>query len=80
VSTIMAALESSIPALRRYAATDTRQTILGMIVQCVPWSGCSQGAITMISRTWLFAAIRNLFMSQQDEEPVSTSCIGTNSG
>lgn len=84
----MATLEPTIPALRRYAATllRNRQEADNLVYDCLV------RALDQLHtrrrgddiRTWLFATMRNLFMSprrraRKCRQLASTNCPGTNS-
>jgi RNA polymerase sigma factor (sigma-70 family) len=89
VSTTTATLGSSVPALRRYAATLLRnqQEADNLVHDCLVRALeklHTKGDNDDI-RTWLFAIMRNLFMGptrrgRKRWQPVSISCLGTNFG
>ena len=83
----MATLEPTIPALRRYAATLLRNRqeadnlVYDCLVRALDQLHTRRGSYDI--RTWLFATMRNLFMSptrqgRKCRQPVATNCHGTN--
>lgn len=82
----MATIESSIPALRRYAAAllSNRQEADNLVYECLVRALCHLRATCDNDdiRTWLFTTMRNLSMSptrraRERRQPVSISCPGT---